>query len=161
MKTYLKVVLYAYPLLKTVGTDYADHIRNKALLSYNSNKTTEELAEYLAEEIIRKNRLLWLKSVVEQVCERLTEEDRALVAIRYFGKKKKTVRISSERVYFRKQNRAGEKAAAMLLQAGLDESTYREFFAELETFRRIERFLEKQEAKKTEEAQPSYSSSVS
>ena len=60
METYLKAVLYAYPLLQTVEKDYADHITNKALLSYESKKSTEELAEYLAEEILRKERLIWL-----------------------------------------------------------------------------------------------------
>ena len=54
MENYTKVVLYAYPLLRTVGEDYAEHIRNKALLSYDSAMTTERLAEYLAEEILCK-----------------------------------------------------------------------------------------------------------
>ena len=71
MENYLKAVLYAYPLLKTVGEDYAEHIRNKAVLSYHSPRTTEELAEYLAEEILRKNDLLMLRGVIEKTVEKL------------------------------------------------------------------------------------------
>ncbi len=162
MKTYHKAVLYAYPALKTVGKDYAEHIANKALLSYNSNLTTEALAEYLATEILRKERLLWLKTTVEQVYDALSEEERELVAVRYFGKKRSAEKYSSESVYFRKQNRVGEKVAAMLLRAGIDEAAYRDYFAELETFRRIERFLKKrEEGKRVGKIQLSKESSAS
>ena len=82
----MKAVLYAYPLLKTVEEDYAQHIKNKALLSYNSRLTTEALAEYLAEEILHKNRLVWLKEIIEKTVARLPEHERVLLGIRYFGK---------------------------------------------------------------------------
>ena len=85
MENYAKVILYAYPLLKTVGDDYAEHIRNKAVLSYNSPLTTERLAEYLTQEIVCKNALEWLKTTVESLMDRLTEEERTLLDIRYFG----------------------------------------------------------------------------
>ncbi len=152
METYLKAVLYAYPLLKTVEKDYADHIKNKALLSYDSSKTTEELAEYLAEEILRKERLSWLKKTVRQVYERLSEEEKMLVSARYFGKKRKGTRLQnesdkgmSERMYFRKCKRAEEKMGAMLLSVGVDEETYQKYFAKIETFQKIHKFLEKNE----------------
>lgn len=93
LENYTKVVLYAYPLLRTVGEDYAEHIRNKALLSYDSAMTTERLAEYLAEEILCKERLEWLKRTVEDVLSRLSDVERTLVAIRYFGKTKKSAPI--------------------------------------------------------------------
>jgi len=89
LENYVKTVLYAYPLLKTVGEDYAEHIKNKAVLSYNSPKSTESLAEYLAEEILRKNCLLWLKEVIERTVDKLSALDRGLVEMRYFGKKRK------------------------------------------------------------------------
>ena len=161
LETYLKAVLYAYPLLKTVEKDYADHIKNKALLSYDSNKTTEELAEYLAEEILRKERLSWLKKTVRQVYERLSEEEKTLVSARYFGKKRKGSRAPkeqngetqekgmSERMYFRKCKRAEEKLGAMLLSAGVDEETYQKYFAKIETFQKIHTFLEKNEKPKS------------
>lgn len=161
LKTYLKAVLYAYPLLQTVEKDYADHITNKALLSYESKKSTEELAEYLAEEILRKERLIWLKKTVRQVYERLNEEEKTLVSVRYFGKKRKGARdqqeigekskekAMSERMYFRRVKRAEEKMGAMLLSAGLDGETYEKNFAKIEPFQKIHTFLEKNEKQKS------------
>lgn len=160
LETYLKAILYAYPLLKTVEQDYADHIKNKALLSYDCNKTTEELAEYLAEKILHKERLTWLKKTVEAVCRQLTKEERLLIEIRYFGKKRRAGQCTSERVYFRKQNKAGERAAALLLAAGLDKAAYQKYFANLEIFKKVEQCLEKSEKQRTD-AQDSYNSSVS
>ena len=105
MENYLKTVLYAYPLLKTVGEDYAEHIRNKAVLSYNSSLKTEDLAEYLAKEILRKNNLLWLRGAIEGVLAKLDDTERALIAARYFGKKKIPLHKAgeqewSDRTYF-------------------------------------------------------------
>ena len=60
MEKYLKAVLYAYPFLETVEQDYDEHIKNKAVLSYRGDKSAEELAVYIAGEIIRRDR----KSVV-------------------------------------------------------------------------------------------------
>ena len=96
MENYVKTILYAYPLLKTVGEDYAEHIKNKAVLSYNSSRNTESLAEYLAEEILHKNCLLWLKEVIEKTVDKLNDLDRSLVETRYFGKKKKPLFTKGE-----------------------------------------------------------------
>ena len=129
MENYLKTVLYAYPLLKTVGEDYAEHIRNKAVLSYNSSWKTEDLAEYLAKEILRKNNLLWLRGAIDEVLAKLDETERALIAARYFGKKKLNLHKAgeqewSERTYFRQQQKVSEKVGGMLIVAGVT----KEFF---------------------------------
>ncbi|MBP3422500.1 MAG: hypothetical protein J6K86_01910, partial [Clostridia bacterium] len=52
LKNYVKIILYAYPLLKTVEKDYEEHIGNKALLSYDGRWTAEQTAEYIAGEIL-------------------------------------------------------------------------------------------------------------
>lgn len=159
MDNYTKVVLYAYPLLQTVGQDYAEHIKNKAILSYKSMAPAEETVTYLAEEIIRKEKLEWLKNTVESVLDKLTDVERTLVAIRYFGKPQKArlfVRVKSksqdtesltrqgmwsERGYFRKQQRLSEKVGAMLKTAGLSEEVYQRDFAAMEMFSKIHRFI--------------------
>ena len=162
MENYAKVILYAYPLLKTVGDDYAEHIRNKAVLSYNSPLTTERLAEYLTQEIVCKNALEWLKTTVESLMDRLTEEERTLLDIRYFGKTKKLRNFlkrqaekrksggtgCSERMYFRRQQRLADKFGAMLFYAGVTQKVYDEQFAELDVFRKIHRFVEAGKDKK-------------
>ncbi|MBQ8308379.1 MAG: hypothetical protein IJX96_00945 [Clostridia bacterium] len=150
MKNYIKAVLYAYPLLKNVSEDYREHIRNKALLSYRSDKPTIEIAEYIAEEIVEKERLEWLKGRVEEVLAKLDDVERTLLAIRYFGKEKrikKAVRGGSsfgawsERKYFRRQKRLGDKVGGMFVACGVSESVFEREFATMGIFKKIYAFV--------------------
>lgn len=141
-----------------MGEDYAEHIRNKALLSYDSRWNAEELAEYLAEEILRKERLEWLKTVIEETVARLNETEKALLAIRYFGRrrKKKETPFSgkpnvgglnpktwSERKYFRFQQRLSEKVSGMLIAAGVTKSLFENELIEIELIQKVHRFVER------------------
>lgn len=156
LENYAKAVLYAYPLLKTVGEDYAVHIRNRAVLSYESSLTTEQLAEYLAGEIIEKNRLQWLKNTVKTIIDKLTDEERTLLDIRYFGQTKKlrdflngqARKGCSERTYFRLQSRLAEKLGAMLFYAGVTQKLYDEEYKNMDIFRKIHKFVEAGKDKK-------------
>ena len=151
MENYVKVVLYAYPILKNVGQDYQAHIQNKAILSYRSDALAEKLVEYIAEEIINKRKLEWLKDAVEAVLERLDTMEKTLVAIRYFQKeraiKRKPLSVEnapswSASTYFRKQNRLGEKVGAMLREYGVSKEVFEADFASMDIFRKIYRFVE-------------------
>ncbi len=167
----MKVILYAYPLLKTVGKDYADHIRNKAMLSYTGTWDTERLTEYLAEEIIQKERLEALKILVDEVLAGLSDLERELVAMRYFGKSKKIhtqahcvtdkamkqrkqgneprcVAELTEREYFRRQRKLLERLAALFFEKGITEEKYLKEFASMDFFRKIYRFVEEGRDKK-------------
>ena len=163
MENYVKVILYAYPLLETVGKDYEEHIKNKALRSYESSTTTERLAEYLAGEILCMDKLEWLKATVDAVLDKLDEVERALLAIRYFGKRKgirkflplrkgtealKRGCVWSEGTYRRRQRRLGEKMAALLKGAGVTQAVYERDFLEVDIFRKIHNFVEKGRDKK-------------
>ena len=144
LENYIKTVLYAYPLLKTVEEDYAEHIRNKAVLSYRSNLTTESLAEYLAEEILRKNCLVWLKDKIESVLHKLSENEREMIAVRYFGKQKKIELMQEwgERKYFRFMQRLSERIGGMLQVAGITQELFQEQFADIDIISKIHRFVE-------------------
>lgn len=153
MENYAKVILYTYPLLRTVGKDYADHIRNKAVLSYESSWGTEKLAEYLAEEILRKERLEWLKSVVDEILGELNDWERDLVNVRYFAKGRKRAQARcrenmSEREYFRRQQRLAEKLNKMLREKGVTKEIYLRDFAVMDIFEKIHRFVEEGRDKK-------------
>ncbi len=145
MKNYAKVLLYAYPLLRTVGRDYEEHIKNKAVLSYDSRKSASELAEYLAGEILQMRNLEWLKARVEEILQKLSEEERSLVAMRYFGKRGKNREGTgawTERTYFRRQQRLGEKLVGMLSLSGVTEEVFLREFATIEPFKTIGRKVE-------------------
>ncbi len=151
MKEYVKILLYAYPFLRTVGKDYEEHIRNKAVLSYEGKRSAESLAEYLAGEILQMRRLEWLKERIDGVLASLSDVERTLLAIRYFGKVGKIKsflgvrregyqsRVWTERTYFRRQRRLGEKVAARLVGAGVTEEVYLADFAGVELFQKLSR----------------------
>lgn len=152
MKNYVKAVLYAYPLLKNVREDYSEHIKNKALLSYRGDRPTEEIAEYILSQILEKERLEWLKGCVEEVLTRLDDVERTLLAIKYFGKKRKIKKSAcvssssgfgawSERKYFRRQKRLGDKVGGMLVSLGVSESVFEREFITMGIFQKIYPFV--------------------
>ena len=155
LKNYAKVILYAYPLLRTVEKDYEEHIGNKALLSYEGRWTAEQTAEYLAREILEMRRLEWLKAIVKKTLDGLSDVEKTLVAIRYFGKRKGVKALLSdeknplkesgwtERSYFRKQERLGEKLTELFALAGLTEEVFKREFANIDIFKKVARALEK------------------
>ena len=156
MKDYAKIILHAYPLLKTVEKDYEEHVRNKALLSYNGRQTAERLAEYLAKEIIRARNLVWLRTSLERVFARLTEEERALVALRYFRRKgamkaflEKTGQAPwTDGKTARRQDKLSKKLEAMIRFEGVSEELYKVLFADMELFQKIKKYIEREQEKK-------------
>ena len=155
VKNYVKAVLYGYPLLKTVREDYQAHIENKAALSVRTDKSAFTLAVELAREICEKRDLEWLKGCVESALDMLTDVERTLIAVRYFGKRRKMkstfprereesktgIAAWSERKYFRFLNRISEKVAGILVRLGLTEEVFEEKFARTDIFAKIYRFV--------------------
>ena len=158
MERYVKILLYTYPLLKTVEKDYEECISNKALLSYGNGKSAEETAMEIAYEIVCQRKFSWLKETLKGVIDRLSEVERARVEVRYFGKKrtrllevckeKSTGTLWSERKYFRRQAKAAEKVSAMFYGAGLTQERYLTEFVDMDIFRKIHRFVEEGKDKK-------------
>lgn len=148
MDNFERAVLYAYPLLKNVEEDYQAHISNMAILSYRKDVTAEKWAERIAEEIICKRKLLWIKGVVERCLQKLTERERFLIAVRYFGKRKKTTDCVggtgfSESTYFRQQKRVIKKMRSLFWGEGLSSSVFVTEYKNMELFEKIARFLER------------------
>jgi len=154
----VKAILYTYPKLKNFERDYGEHIENRAILSYRFKGSTEEIVEYLAEEILRKRRLARLKETLDGIFARLTEEEKTLLEIRYFGKirKAKSAKAQedfseskgagarfqwSERSYYRKQNRLLKKLVAEFCLAGLTKEIIESEYLCFEFLRAVHRFL--------------------
>jgi hypothetical protein len=154
LENYVKEILFGYPLLRTVEEDYQMHIRNKAVLSHNCAMSAEKLAEYLAGEILTMRSLQSLKRTIEEVLDKLSLEERTLIEIRYFGRRKKmrgflkrriskgNSRECSETTYFRRQRALGEKVAAMLHFAGITKEKYLAEYASSDIFKKIHTFVE-------------------
>ncbi len=145
LKAYVKALLYAYPILKTVEKDYEEHITNMALLSYAPRLSVEDTMEKIAEEILEMRNLEWLKGRLETVFRKLTENERGLLAVKYFGKRKNTPqneeRGVSERTYFRRQGKLVERVGELLALNGVTEEVYLRDFAPMELFLKIEKRL--------------------
>ena len=155
LRSYVKTILHAYPFLKTVGEDYEEHIRNRALLSYDGRWTAEQTAEYLATEILNMRRLEWLKTKIENVMGKLTDVERTLTEIRYFGKGRKlksflqkqknplSKRAFTERSYFRYQERLLDKISSLLILDGVTEEVYRRELAPIDVIQKVEKVASK------------------
>ncbi len=164
MKAYVKTILYVYPLLRDMQTEYQKHIENKAVLSYRAQNSVEEQVEYLAKEIAEKRNLLWLQQCVEKALALLSDVERTLIAVRYFGKTKaikKAVAAKteqqrdkkngmSERTYFRLQNKLVCKVGELLGGMGLDKKTFDELFASLPLFAQVALLQSRREYKLTQ-----------
>ena len=152
----MKAILYTYPKLKALEEDYAQHIENKAVLSYKYIGDPSVLAEYIAGEICKKRKLAWLKEELDQVFNRLTEEEYLLLSIRYFGKisraKNERAKIDtakellekyqwSERSYYRKQNRVLKKMIAEVNRIGINKEVFEKEYLQFEFLRAVYRFL--------------------
>ncbi len=158
MENYVKEILYVYPLLITVEKDYEEHIKNRALLSYKSGMTAERLVEYLAEEIVWKENLTALKSGVERVLDKLSQTEKTLLEIRYFGRKHKekflkteTGQAWSRRKYFRMQDKLEERLDGLFKKEGLTKETYIQAWAESEPFKAVRRRLQKRAMREKED----------
>ncbi len=155
MENYVKEILFGYPLLRTIEEDYELHIKNKAVLSHNCATSAEKLAEYLAGEILAMRSLENLKRTVESVLDKLSIEERTLIEIRYFGRRKKMRGFLkrrglasgqeglewSETTYFRRQRAVGNKVSALLSFAGITEEKYLAEYANTDIFKKIHAFI--------------------
>lgn len=156
MEMLAQAALYAYPQLDRIGRDYEEHIKNKALLSYGSKMSTEKLTEYLAEEIVRRQNALHLKGIMDKILCALSEEEKTLLEVRYFGKVDRVRRLFaaakaglcnlpfkvwSERNYYRKQARLLKKIVAQFKQAGADEKAFQEGYLAIEYIGMIYQYL--------------------
>ena len=149
---YVKVLLYAYPSLQTLIKQYKEHIYERAVHSYGGKQDAESAAEYIAGQIIQMQTLEWVKEKLEKTFSKLMETERLMVAIRYFGLKRKSAKdtlmkagkqFSSERSYFRSQQKLLKKIAAFMQAAGLDNAMFEGEIAVIEELQHICRYVQK------------------
>lgn len=149
---YVKVALYAYPTLKTLIKEYKEHIYERAVHSYGGKMDAEEAVTYIAQQILNMQALECLKEILERVFSKLSAIEWTMLALRYFGLRRKSVKaelikekkqFSSERGYFRAQEKLLKKTAALLQAAGLDEKYFQSRFCDIDELKPIYRYVEK------------------
>ncbi len=127
MENYIKASLRVYPYIDSMQEAYAQHIRTKAIMSCDGRTNTEDLAEYLAEQILHKRRLARLKSIVDGALKKLSDPERELVKIIFFQEKRREEWFTAlwsarKRLYI--QDRVFGKFQAILKNSGLTRSYF-------------------------------------
>ncbi len=138
-KITVKLVLYVYPCLQSLAEASEAAARNKAVLSYRSPRPAEESAAEVYEEMRCAGELYRLKARLEAALETLNEEERALVACKYF--RKGEAPVTRDRSYYRKQEMSLEKVKRALEENGLTEEAFQNSFSGYGPFRRLARVL--------------------
>lgn len=157
MEKAVKAVLYAYPMLKNVEQDYDEHIKNMAILSYRDDGDVERLVEKIGDEIVKKRLLMRLKGLTERVLARLSDVERTLIALRYFGKKRKINRpictrkgfgAWNESKYFRMQNKLVRRMVSLFCLEGFTKEEFYTCFATMDLFEKLLTYLERDNRQK-------------
>ena len=125
MLSYAKTILSSYNQLEGVITQIENVIEHRARNSFYSRLDTVKLAEQLlALGEIRKD-LILLKEIADKVLEKIKDEDRVLIAYKYFGVIPSDENFDhTSRNYFRKQVKALERFAKKLETLGYDKEWF-------------------------------------
>ncbi len=152
MEEHVKSVLYSYPKLKGLERGFEEHIFTRAMLSFDNRRSGEKAMVKMAEDILKKRRLVHLQEQIEQFLGRLSSEEQLLLELRYFRRKRKIKAyleacvkppFSSERSYYRKQAKLLEKVVHMFERSELKKDKFWEEYADLEELRYIFSHVEK------------------
>lgn len=147
-KTYVKVLLYAYPKMEDLASAISAGAEVKAALSFRAPGDTFSVAESVANEILRASFLRKTYAELGEIFSRCTNEELYLLEYKYF-RRKKVLRERfaecpvncSERSYYRKQAMLLNKIAAALIMRGMTEQWFFERFSEFPSFVRVYRVI--------------------
>ncbi len=126
-------------------------MKRKAYLSFDNRVSCEKLAVYLLEQLELKTRIETLSDTLGGVVDKLSDQEKFLLQLRYFGGKNKTISACSDeeirklcgsrRSYYRRQERLVKKIAEKLLRRGVNEDSFYKEYGEIEVIRRVDRTL--------------------
>lgn len=146
---YEKVLLYAYPKMGELAEAISAGVEVKAALSFREAGDPFALAERIADEILRRRKLLAAEKMLDETLSGLGEEELFLLEYKYFRRKKnlrgkfagRTVECS-ERSYFRRQNALLSRVSQLLAARGWSEERFLEEFGDNDVLMRLFRALE-------------------
>lgn len=121
--------------MEQMEVNYEEHIKNMAYMSFKV--AAAKIAEEIATEVLKKGLLGELKRRMDKVVARLTEQERYLLELRYFRRKKALSEygekygkdfFGSVRNYFRRQAALLKKAESLMERYGLGKDKREKFF---------------------------------
>ncbi len=127
MKYYVKTILSCFIALDSVIEQIENVIKKKARNSFYDYESAEKLASNVLVLCNIRCDLIDLKEKTANSLNKLSEEDKILIAYKYFGILPEDENFDhTSRNYFRKQIRAIERFSKILEKEGM---TYEHFFA--------------------------------
>ena len=131
MNIVLKTVLYSYTALDGVIEGLDELILYKAVSSFQSSSKTLAQVDKILILQNQVGRLVGLKNLVEDILNRLSNEERQLTEYKFFRKSSGDDFDYSSRKYFRKQNRLEEKLDRMAEKRGMTEEWFKKEFGDV------------------------------
>lgn len=138
MKDYQKVILLLYPKMGRLIEDIGQIVEAKARASYNGAECAERCVKKLLDYIYVRDELFFLKQQTDEIVESLGREERYLLEYKYFRRKRVLegefsdfCLNTSERTYFRRQQRLAARFNAALVARGLDEAWFLRTFGKV------------------------------
>ena len=148
---YIKTALYVYPALRAAAREVSEHIQRKACLSYVSRTSCENLATYLIGQIGVKEKLEELRKTLGEILDKLSDTERFLLYVRYFGNKKKFLSAFSDeairkicgsrRSYYRRQERLVRKIGEGLRSRGMTADCFYREYGTIDLIRNVDKAL--------------------
>lgn len=150
-RDYVKTALYVYPVLRAAAKEIGEHVKRKAYLSYASKDSCETLTGYLLEQLDAKAKIETLSAEMKKATEKLSDDEKTLLRVRYFGLRKKSEYTDedlksvcgSRRSYYRKQDKLKRKIGERLKRAGLSEERFYREYGGIELIKRVDDALRK------------------
>lgn len=145
MNYYEKTALYVYPKLNALITGIDETFVRKINESrYDYSPALKQCEDLIKLTEIKEN-LIALKSAVEKVYEGLTDEDKLLVAYKYFKRGDKNLYEKSSRSYYRRQIKLAEILKERFEAIGLTEEKFEKNFMSVPFIREEHKKVEKRE----------------
>lgn len=138
MKAYQKVLLLVWPKLEKLTENIGQYAQAKAYASFSGRETAEKCVQKILDYMYISDCFAVLQVKTEQILKKLNREERYLLEYKYFRRKNVLERDYgdiccdfSERTYYRRQKRLGEKLNHLFLLSGMDEGWFKQTFAKV------------------------------
>ncbi len=146
---YVQILMTSYPKLDRVIMGYRDCITLRCRGSLFFWESPEEICTKIIEKKLILERLVSLKSKLDVLLERLNDEEKDLIYMKYLEIPPKKKFKFTKRTYFRKQNKLLGKVKKYLSYLRIDEDTFERDYMCIPFFRLMKETCEETKNRKS------------
>ena len=140
MANYERTILYIYPEIDKIVARVDEKFKEKVFRSNLDTSPALDQCNDLIKLTEVKSALLALKVTVGDWLKKLTEEERAMVEYKYFGKKSNLALVDiHKRQYYRKQTKISSSILFYLEKKGITESWFNKKLLHLSFIKEVSR----------------------